>query len=119
MILSLYVDDILLVGNNLEMINAIKEWLSFVFEMKDLGEASYILGVKISRDHLMRLLSLSQETYLHKILERFNMDNSNPIDTLVDKGCLLSTSQCPKIEEERKLMEKKPYASTVGSLMYQ
>jgi len=118
LILSLYVDDILLVGNNLEMINAIKEWLSSVFEMKDLGEASYILGVKISRDRSRRLLSLSQETYLRKILERFNMDNSKPVDTPVDKGCTLSISQCPNTEEEKKLMEKKPYASAVGSLMY-
>jgi len=86
--------------------------------MKDLGETSYILGVKILRDRSRRLLSLSQETYHRKILELFNMNNSKPVDTPVDKGYTLSTSQCLKIEEERKLMEKKSYASAVGSLMY-
>lgn len=68
LILSLYVNDILLTRNNLEMINAIKEWLFSIFEMKDLEEVTYIIGVKISRDCSIRLLSLSQETYLYKIL---------------------------------------------------
>ena len=49
-ILSLYVDDILLVGNDMEMIIATKKWLSFNFEMKDMGEADYILGIKILKD---------------------------------------------------------------------
>ena len=58
-ILFLYVDDILLAENNLKMINAVKEWLSFIFEMKNLGEASYMFGLKISRDRSRRLLSMS------------------------------------------------------------
>ena len=49
-IMSLYVDDILIAGNKMELVNTIKEWLSSTFEMKDMGEASYILGVKIQRD---------------------------------------------------------------------
>ena len=48
--LSLYVDDILLAGNCKEYVLAIKKWLSSNFEMKDMGEAAYILGVKIRRD---------------------------------------------------------------------
>ena len=50
MSLTLYVDDILLVGNNLEMIKATKKWLSSLFEMKDMGEARYVLGVEIIRN---------------------------------------------------------------------
>ena len=64
--------------------------------MKDLRKMSYILGVKISMDCLMRLLSLSQETYLRKILEWFNMDNSKLVNTPVDKSCTLNLSQYPK-----------------------
>ena len=58
-ILSLYVDDILLVGNDMEMIITTKGWLSSNFEMKDMGEVDYILGVKILRDCSKKLLSLS------------------------------------------------------------
>ena len=54
-IFSLYVDDILLAGNSKEMIDTTKKWLSSNFEMKDMGEASYVLGVKIVRDRIKRL----------------------------------------------------------------
>ncbi|KAL0278017.1 UNVERIFIED_CONTAM: Retrovirus-related Pol polyprotein from transposon RE1 [Sesamum radiatum] len=45
--LVLYVDDILLIGNDVKMLGNIKAWLSTQFSMKDMGEASYILGIKI------------------------------------------------------------------------
>jgi hypothetical protein len=44
--------------------------------MKDLGEAAYILGIKINRDRSRRLIGLSQRTYLDKILKKFRMDES-------------------------------------------
>jgi hypothetical protein len=72
-ILSLYVDDILIARNNKEMIDTTKKWLSSNFEMKDMGKASYVLGVKIIRDHPKRLLGLTQETYIKKMLERYHM----------------------------------------------
>ena len=74
-ILSLYVDDILLAGNDKQYLLSIKEWLQSNFEMKDLGEADFILGVKIHRDRSKKLLTLSQEVYIKEILERFNMSS--------------------------------------------
>ena len=69
LILSLYVDDILLAGNDKEMIIATQGWMSSKFEMKDIGEGSYVLGVKILRDLFRKLFGLSQETYIKKILK--------------------------------------------------
>jgi hypothetical protein len=86
--------------------------------MKDMGEANFVLGVKITRDRSKKLLSLSQGTYIKKILERFHMHNSKPIDTPMEKGCTLSLDQCPKNDEEKNQMSKVPYASAIGSLMY-
>ena len=63
-ILSLYVDDILLAGNDKEYLLSIKEWLFSNFEMNDLGEVAYILGVKIKRDRSNKLLALSQKPYI-------------------------------------------------------
>ena len=80
MFLTLYVDDILLVGNNLEMIEATKKWLSSVFEMKDMGEARYVLGVKIIRNRPKKLSGMSQEAYIKKFLELY-MHYSKPVDT--------------------------------------
>ena len=52
-------EDILLVGNDMEMIVTTKRWLSFIFEMKDMGKANYVPGVNISRDRSKKLLGLS------------------------------------------------------------
>ena len=59
-ILSLYVDDILTVGNSKEYILEIKGWLSSKFEMKDMREVAHIFGVKIARDRSKKFVSLSQ-----------------------------------------------------------
>ena len=72
--LILYVDDILLIGNDKTFLNEIKESLKSSFSMKDLGEAAYILGIKIYRDRLRRLIGLSQCTYIDKVLKMFNME---------------------------------------------
>ena len=58
--LILYVDDILLIGNDVPMLTTVKKWLSKDFSMKDLGEASYIMDIKVYRDRPNRTLGLSQ-----------------------------------------------------------
>ena len=99
MILTLYVDNILLAGNNVDYLLTIKEWLSFNFQIKNTGEASYILGVKIHRNRSKRLLTLSQEQYIKKVLKRFRMENCNPINIAMAKGEKLSNKLCPKTPE--------------------
>ena len=88
LILSLYVDDILIAGNDMDFIVTTKKWLSSTFEIKDMGEAHFVLGNEIVRDRSKKLLGLSQETYIKKILDRFRMENSKPIDTPVERGVL-------------------------------
>src|SRR5215216_7940261 len=58
--LILYVYDILLIGNDIELLNSVKAYLNNSLSMKDLGEAAYILGIKIYRDRSSCLLALSQ-----------------------------------------------------------
>ena len=58
--LVLYVDDILLIGNDVETLSNVKKWLADKFQMKDLGEASYVLGIKILRDRKNMLLELQE-----------------------------------------------------------
>ncbi|KAL0463129.1 UNVERIFIED_CONTAM: hypothetical protein Slati_0200500 [Sesamum latifolium] len=57
--LVLYVNDILLIGDDIKMLGDIKVWLSTQFSMKDMGEASYILGIKIYRNRSRRMLGLT------------------------------------------------------------
>ena len=76
MFLIFYVDDILLIGNDIPLMEDVKTSLRKSFSMKDLGEAAYILGIKIYRDMSKRLIGLSQSMYLDKVLNRFNMNDS-------------------------------------------
>ena len=64
MFLVLYVDDILLIGNDVEVMSSVKVWLSSQFDMKDLGEANFILGIKLWRDRKNKMLGLSQTRYI-------------------------------------------------------
>ena len=84
-ILSLYVDDILIVGNNKKMIDTTKRWLSSNFEMKDMGEGSFVLDVKIIRDLAKRLLGVAQETYIKKMLESYHIQDSKTIEKFEPK----------------------------------
>ncbi|GJY08311.1 retrotransposon protein, putative, ty1-copia subclass [Tanacetum coccineum] len=74
--LILYVDDIIIMGNHIPSLQSVKSYLGKYFAMKDLREAAFVLGIKIYRDRLKRLIRLSQSAYIDKILKRFRMDTS-------------------------------------------
>ena len=74
--LVLYVDDILIIGNDIPTLQSVKTWLGNCFTMKDLVEASRIIGIQIYRDRSKRLIGLSQSVYIDKVLKRFSMSNS-------------------------------------------
>jgi hypothetical protein len=116
--LILYVDDILLIGNDIEFLDSIKGYLNKSFSMKDLGAAAYILGIKIYRDRSRRLIGLSQSTYLGKVLKKFKMNQSKKEFLPVLQGVKLSKTQNPTTAEDRKRMKVIPYASAIGSIKY-
>nr|GFA48716.1 hypothetical protein [Tanacetum cinerariifolium] len=90
--LILYVDDILIMGNNIPMLQSVKTYLGKCFAMKDLGKAAYILGIKIYRDRSKRIP--------------------------MQEKLKLSKSQGASTPAELKRMQNVPYASAVGSIMY-
>ena len=76
-VLCLYVDDILSFGSNLSIINVTKSFLCSNFEMKDMGVADVILGLKITRS--IDSIVLSQSHYIEKTLERFGYTTCRPV----------------------------------------
>ncbi|GJT95850.1 retrotransposon protein, putative, ty1-copia subclass [Tanacetum coccineum] len=116
--LILYVDDILIMGNNIPMLQDVKSYLGRCFAMKDLGEAAYILGIKIYRDRSKRLIGLCQSAYIEKILKRFYMENSKRGTIPMQEKLKLSKSQGASTPAEIRRMQNIPYASAVGSIMY-
>ncbi|GJS46258.1 retrotransposon protein, putative, ty1-copia subclass [Tanacetum coccineum] len=81
------------------------------------GDAAYIIGIKIYRDRSKRLISLCQSTYIEKILKRYSMENSKRGKIPMQKKLKLSKSQSVSTPEIQR-MQKIPYASAVGSIMY-
>ena len=112
--LLLYVDDIVLCGTSSEVTRLILLFKQR-FEIKDLGDIEYLLGIRITRDRQHRSISLSQELYLTKILEQFNLADSSvrtqttPMDVSFDSS--------PGITEGEPA-DPMLYRSAIGSVMY-
>ena len=87
----------------------VKIWLSSQFDMKDLGEVNYILGIKLWRDRKNRMLGLSQAGYIDKVLEQFSMQNSKKGLLSFRHGVPLSDDQRPKTREEENMMRQVSY----------
>jgi hypothetical protein len=116
--LILYVDDILLMGNEISLMEQTKSSLKTTFSMKDMGEAQYVLGIKIYRDRSRKLIGLSQKVYIDKILERFHMESSKKGNVPMRVSVQLSKSQCATTRKDIEYMKNVPYASVIGSIMY-
>ncbi|GJT04454.1 retrotransposon protein, putative, ty1-copia subclass [Tanacetum coccineum] len=116
--LILYVDDIIIMGNHIPSLQSVKDYLGKCFAMKDLGEAAFILGIKIYRDRSKRLIGLCQNAYMDKILKRYKMDNSKRGHIPMQERLDLNKSQGAQTPNEVNRMKNVPYASAVGSIMY-
>ena len=110
--LLIYVDDIIISGPNLELINIVKIKLTREFEMKDKGELKYFLGLEIDYNRKMGILKINQRRYAMGILKRFGLENCKPCPTPIDHKLKLTTLD--KNEDET----DKPVRELIGCLMY-
>jgi Reverse transcriptase (RNA-dependent DNA polymerase) len=114
---AVWVDDLLIVGKSLPDILVFKSQMSDRFKMTDLGEVTFLLGMKITRDRKAKTLSLSQKSYLEGVLKRYEATNLRPHDTPMVQR--LSLEDCPtKLEGDQPTTEIPPYRQAIGSLMY-
>ncbi|KAA0063746.1 gag/pol protein [Cucumis melo var. makuwa] len=96
----------------------IKKWLATQFQMKDLGNAQYVLGIQIVQNQKNKTQVMSQTSYIDKMLSRYKMQNSKKDMLPYRYGIHLSKEQCPKTPQEVEDMSNILYVSVVGSLMY-
>ena len=116
-LLGLFVDDMFIIGKRIDLINTVKSFLSSRFNMKDLGAASFPLGMEIRR--LPRGdIQLLQEKYQEEVLQRFPVENSRFASTLLPPGCKLSSLDSPETAADKAKMVVIPYRSAIRSLMY-
>jgi hypothetical protein len=115
-ILLLYVNEILITGNNKEKIDTTKKRLSSNFEMNNMGKPIYVFGVKIIKDRVERLLSLTQDTYIKNIVELYHMQNSKLINNSINKSLSLSVYMSQDSKRRRE-MSRVLYTNAICSLM--
>ena len=102
-------DDILIFGTNIDVINEVKSFLSKSFDMKDLGEADVILNIKLIKGE--NGITLSQSHYVDKILSRFGYVDSKPSPTPYDPSVILRKNKKNAKDQPR-------YSQIIDSLMY-
>ncbi len=111
-------DDLIILASNVSILKWLKSRLEDEFEMSDLGELHYYLGVEFEKDRANRTITMSQNKFIEEVLMRFNMEECKPMGTLLDvnsKLLKLMEEEFQGIEEE---MQNIPYKAAVGSLMY-
>ena len=109
-ILCLYVDDILIFGTSLNVIEEVKDFLSKSFDMKDLGVADVILNIKLLRGENGGV-TLVQTHYVEKVLSRFGYSDCKPVSTPYDPSVILRKNR-------RIMRDQLRYSQIIGSLMY-
>ena len=112
-----WTDDILGAFSTLEGKTLAKEQLRSSYEIKNIGEAKLILGMKISQSKNGDVV-ISQRAYAEQLLKRFNMHLCSPLTTLLPYGLSLSMEDCPANASEIEEMRKVPYREALGSLMW-
>ena len=113
MFIALYVDDLLMLWKKREALELVKRRLQDRFEMKDLGTATFLLGIELRRQGAGGLL-LVQQKYALEVVKRFGLVDSKSVSTPFEPGSLLGLEGCPTSSEERVTMEGIPYRSIGG-----
>ena len=112
-VISVYVDDIVLAGKSDRRMTEVKKALAMQFEVKDMGELHYFLGVKIVQDHQNGKVWIGQPAYTESMLHKYGMVDAKPVTTPVE-----SRSKLVKTTEECETVDQVLYQSAVGTLLY-
>ncbi|KAI9915828.1 hypothetical protein PsorP6_007975 [Peronosclerospora sorghi] len=110
---TLYVDDLLIGAKTFEVIQDIAAEIGKKFNLKVLGSVRFILGSEVDYDQEKRHLKMSQGTYIQRMMEKYNQDDTKPVYNPVVEGQFLT-----KNEDKDPKTENRPYRSLVGSLLY-
>ena len=117
LLVLVYVDDIILVSDSAALLSDFKAAISKDFNIKDLGQLNYFLGIRISRDRSQKLLTMDQQTYIKAIINKFGFTNSKAVTTPSADAPLVK-GMAPASSADAAFMASVPYRSAVGSLLY-
>ncbi|GJU43528.1 ribonuclease H-like domain-containing protein, partial [Tanacetum coccineum] len=112
--LLVYVDDIVLTGNNINEINKVKTFLKSKFKIKDLGELKYFLGIEVLKTKKDGLC-LSQRKYCLELLYNYGLLACKPASTPLPENIILAHKES---EDDKFLKNITSYQRLVGKLIY-
>ena len=113
-ILAIHVDDGMVTGNNTALIKKFKEDINKKYKITDLGPVYLLLGIKITRDLVQKMISLSQQAYVKVIITKFNFDDLKPSSIPMDPSAPLSKSQSLTKLDDIAKMRNIPYHDGVA-----
>ena len=117
-IIAIAVDNLMITAINDDIIREIKVDLIKIFKMKNLGKLHWLLNLKIKCNRTNKSISFSQEAYINKVLNWFNLQDSKTHITPLDPNTCLTKDQCSSTDEEKAQMSKIPYREAIGLLMW-
>jgi Reverse transcriptase (RNA-dependent DNA polymerase) len=109
------VDDLILACNNIDHLKEIKMALGSRFDMTDIGEAKYFLGIEVERNRASRTIRISQRKYINDTLAKFGMTESKPTSTPMDTSLKLSKDMSQITGVKHDFADECIYQSAVGS----
>jgi hypothetical protein len=113
-----YTDDVFGASKTDEEIQRRKGEMGKEWEIKDVGENKYFLGMRVQQDIDKGTIRLTQRPYWELVLNRFNLTSVPPRNTPLPVGIILDQNLSPKTDSERKEMADKPYRPVLGSVMW-
>jgi hypothetical protein len=117
-VITVSVDDMAVTSKHLRHITKFKQQLSQYFDISDLGELNWLLGLKVERDRHARTIRLSQRAYIDTIIERFHLEDAKHVASPMETGVVLSDANSPSTHAQTEAMRNVPYQRAIGSLMY-
>jgi transposase InsO family protein len=92
-IIGLYVDDMVVLGDNLRAVQKAIQGIASLWEIKDLGDVSLILGLRIRRNRQERTLCIDQSEYIQGLIERFRLGDAKPLNLPINDRTALTIGQ--------------------------
>ena len=113
-----YTDDVFGASNSDEEAKKRKDEIGRVWEIKDVGENEYFLGMRVQQDLTLGTIRLTQRPYWEHVINRFQLEHITPRNTPLPIGINLDNNMSPKTDSEKRMMNNKPYRPILGSVMW-
>ena len=113
-----YTDDTFGASNSEEEEKKRKDEIGKMWEIKDVGETEFFLGMRVQQDLDAGTIRFTQRPYWEHVLNRFSLEHITPRNVPLPVGIILDSNMSPKTDSEKRQMDDKPYRAILGSVMW-